>query len=1544
MSAAQSSSLAACTQVNTKVESETPHPKSKSKSKSASGCMSPQQPAAPKWRRVPEPKDRDTTTPAQLAEIAASAPSLAQRQEQAAQRDAEAAQRQLLLSGQPLATQGYGLTFDDGDGAADAASDAVPSVADMLSVFDKPAAFLTTPADANAPPRFDSSVDFSAEAVAQLTRRRATIVRRMVLLYSMHMYIVLQRAKGKVRARYVLAGEECPVVQGPALPAAIGFSSNRVAAVAGGETAGDREGRFEATDIDQRAHGHNDLGLKDFCMPCVSGRGALDLSRIPCAFGCEGCRETGFDMQTLAEVNEQVQRVHKAGNPDATAAEVKAAGAEGVQRTLELIALGEQAAAIGGRVSCNNWRCMVASGILLEEHRAKWVASKQYANFNNGNKRHHSKELFLRNIVLVREMHLAGELTEEQVATAMLDISQSTFWTESRQREFYGVAIVLAQRAQDMGYPLIGRDAKQAFIARMGEVPSNFINTVLRDHVLSDAFGHTMDFKPAGNSKMWTTVLTDLLKQTFPDALTTAHADMLHQTWRHYGSHVDQHGVPRHEVDLMDLESNVKSQLFDGAQGFHSVVAPYFKAAHQHKLKLLFDSAAAAVAEGGDVVAAIKANARCMGLVTAGQKAEFERMVSLHKNTRERTTALIPSAGDGVKFPYAPADNFLREPQNAVVWSKTVAALRCLNVDDPDVFASSFLVDYKWPRQGGSWGFTIKAAKRVSDPYRTKSETARRRADTFDRNACAGYGTSLGAARRARDATVLDFEMLRGSMSGIGLRVYDPTDDELSCSAAAYQEKHRLACANRMLSALRNLCEEIRSISVETLSGIELGLPTTSSRVTTVDGVGWNDLEGEYAIMQRAKELSDAHAYLNRFEEKWRHHRAALFPTEDEVEVLLAHAELMLEAQAWQGVPFQDPKLGLVRRYTADMQRYLASLVSAVRGVDAPMPETLAKDIVRTKPVWNRKKEGAPPPRDEAEAKHFATYDAVDQLALANVTSNYEQLVADGIIDGASFSLQDYLLCDAAHYWQMAKVQRNRVKRRWWEQTQTPGGVWHCANPACVAAHARWSPGLGDHTCRCATPKSFDAYLKAMRIPDAHLWPTIESERDRFARQYMIREQADVDRLKRIVCRTDDDTEKMSEVSYELEVLRAQGVCAVQQIEARARKDKEAAKLYTRMKELERKFATSKGRFSQELHAEALNKLLHVTPRTVSRFVKGIVDSQTEPLHKAFDAEVKRMTGNNAQTYCRQRTHLTGADGSLFGGRDERVATMNAEFNGLLGTKPAPSSAAPAADVSAEDETILNPLRQTSEMSDAEDDDDDDEQQTEEERLSKRLKRQGARLDDAAQERQAEAEYDDALEAEGMGIEQPQRDDAESAFARTKDAPLGEDEVLALLAEIPRVQLKRPTKDKDKDEEATSAAGTSKAPPKSKSSGRKGKGKPTRLHKRVAGQLKRGVGQMTTDEVELSSPKVVKRFNPHYAALEAARLKRARDARDAAQSTEADAPARNTKAKLAVAEPTPAPAPAPAPAPIHAPTDDEWSDGEASVWTDSEAEDDEWSD
>ena len=1371
---------------------------------------------------MPFAAPRDTTTLAQLAQVARSAPSFADRQEFVeTERELAAAEEEerRLKEGFPnVDPADHGYTLGDEEDAAlssldfQGRRDATDEEAGvLLGVFNKPFAFVIGHDPKTGTPILDSAVQFCAEASRLVGKRRAVDLHLHVFVCLMRLHVFLTRCRAKLRAKCQAEGRAPPsVMHGPAFPVTVAFTANRVAAREGGENDGDREGRLTATETDLLDRGggeaRRDLNLKDVANPTVDGRGALDLYNLKCAFQCEGCRGHGYDVQTLAELSEQVERSASASCGPALA---KRRGYRAVNEVVKLVQAGDQASAIGQRVVCRGWRCMVASGILREEDRAKWLAGKQYVNFSNGNKRHHSRDLFIANVSLLRQMWLDEELADkDDVASAVLDVSQTTFWAEARQREFFGVALVLAKRAQDIGYPLHGREAKQAYLTRMGQVPSNFINTVVLEHVLSDAYPEDMLARnpnaaaPRGGrvagrrsttGKPWSTVLTDMLKQNFPDANTTAHADMLHQNWLLAGKPVDEHGNPKHQVSLVHLMGGVRDGLFDGAVGYDSVVGPYLTQAHDQKTKLLFASAASNNdCDGGDVHAAIAANAKCCGFKTIGQKVAFERLVNMNPNRRERTTALVPSAGRTLRSPHAPADNALRAANNCDVWLKTVAALRCLNVEAPSVFAASFLAVHSGLRNAG--GHTILPAARVFDARDTKSLPAIQRSEVFARNAAAGFGTPLGSARPRRIEAMLGLDPTRGRVSGVGLCVDDPTRNAAerlrllgatSAPAAAFVEERRRACEAQLRNDLHRLRLEIRSVETPTEARIcdrlvryvEVGLPTTGSYACNAKGLGWDELDPPAAHAARSRELSEAHHQLNAFAAAGGALRALDTP---QVRELVRCCELVLEARAWIGLPFNEPALGLTRRYTANMQRFMAGVVSAHKRADAPLPDTISKDVVRVTPL----------------ATHW-----VDAQALANVKANYQQLVDDQVLDPERFTFEAYTRCDAAQFWKMAEIKKTYKRKVWWALTQQPGNRWRCETPICLQRHSVWSTRLGDHTCKCtgtddeATANcSFATYLSLHRIDGKQLWPTIALERDRFCRQLVIRSQANVDRLARIARRTADDRVKL----------------------AKARAELEAPTLTDRQRDdLLKKISTSKGKCSQEKHARAVVEHEHELPLVISRFCRGIDDEETRPLADAFDLEIERMTGTAAQRGARQLAFSTGNDKSVYyGGSSRLAAEARAEIAGMLGGRGRGRG---------DNTTAASQLVGDDDDSDDSDDSDDDD--------SARDQRRGARLQKQSLRRRAEVDTDERL-SRGMADsddDEPHRR-RESTFVLAADEPLDAVARQALLDATPRAPL---AKSKAAVEEESSAAGPNN-------------NKRARISARVKGQLRRRLVVRTT--------------------------------------------------------------------------------------------------
>jgi hypothetical protein len=205
--------------------------------------------------------------------------------------------------------------------------------------------------------------------------------------------------------------------------------------------------------------------------------------------------------------------------------------------------------------------------------------------------------------------------------------------------------------------------------------------------------------------------------------------------------------------------------------------------------------------------------------------------------------------------------------------------------------------------------------------------------------------------------------------------------------------------------------------------------------------------------------------------------------------------------------------------------------------------------------------------------------------------------------------------------------------------------------------------------------------------------------------------------------------------------------------------------------------------------------------------------------------------------------HVTGADQSIYGGPDEKVAAMNAkEASALFGEPSARPAPVP----------VPVPAGESS-------DSDDSEVEDEGEKLTLSLRRQGARIDAAAQQQLAENEQDEALAApvpvpvptvgssDSNDSEVEEVQGADSAYLLTDDAPLGAKRVAALLAETPRTNLR--SDDKKQVRKAPSLADHSGG---EKSKAKKPKATP--LRKCVKQQLKRNLGQRAVEAVEAASP------------------------------------------------------------------------------------------
>ena len=129
---------------------------------------------------------------------------------------------------------------------------------------------------------------------------------------------------------------------------------------------------------------------------------------------------------------------------------------------------------------------MLAAGVMSAEDRKEWLESEQDAN-QNGNKRYGSGDLLRDNCIVLRNLWEDKDLNDREVAALVMDMSLWTFWTEYRQREYIGTAVTIVRHGFETGF-YIAPGKRQDFLNRMAEMPMNFLNDLVLEHILSTKF------------------------------------------------------------------------------------------------------------------------------------------------------------------------------------------------------------------------------------------------------------------------------------------------------------------------------------------------------------------------------------------------------------------------------------------------------------------------------------------------------------------------------------------------------------------------------------------------------------------------------------------------------------------------------------------------------------------------------------------------------------------------------------------------------------------------------------------------------------------------------------------------------------------------------------------------------------------------------------------------------------------------------------------------------------------------------------------------
>lgn len=670
-------------------------------------------------------------------------------------------------------------------------------------------------------------------------------------------------------------------------------------------------GEGERTVSDKDLIDHNMYGDKvcgrSWTFPTVTGRGGLDFNKFGCQFGCKDCLSKdgeatltsgGYDVQTAEELymatKRQKQEAHQndpgGGWSDADCHQAAAKVVRDLANTMLGNGIGNSPSsgtrrAFALRVTCKNDLCMIAAGVMGEQERSKYIKSQQDANQQNGNKRYGSATLFVDNLTLLRMLYDEGVLSTEQVRVLVMDLSLWTFWAEYRQREYIGTAIGVVMRHIDIGFPM-PEGCKQEFLNRMAQVPMNYINTVLFEHIIAPGYPSDLNKGRYGGpredgTRSWIADMEALLKHRYPDPNTTLQLYLNYKNWECMGkpTHAET-GMPVHQI----WDDRANREIYNGAEALAKRLRPYLDDFHNFKVKLWYAASPAAL--GGEqhttdyrTKALVGAVAQACGLKSAGMRAEFERMLSesTHNTGRkQKCDALVHRVSSEPDIRYAPACNTLFYPCNSEVKHRYVYAARCWGIDGLEhqgfsekCIPALFLVPIRIGNNNQK-GWKVVAPGWVAD----ESIPATRRAALRKhktRTDPAIYNVPLGNSRAQLQQAHQENVQVRGQITHLGMGHANPTEDQLNAGAKIFVVSAEQQAAAKLHTAAKAICRFLQGVVlVAPLGGGAVarrcGLPTLLTFHRNAKGESWSDVKERLpeTLQMLVRVLCAAHTRWNK--------------------------------------------------------------------------------------------------------------------------------------------------------------------------------------------------------------------------------------------------------------------------------------------------------------------------------------------------------------------------------------------------------------------------------------------------------------------------------------------------------------------------------------------------------------------------------------------------------------------------------------------------------------------------------------------------------
>lgn len=383
--------------------------------------------------------------------------------------------------------------------------------------------------------------------------------------------------------------------------------------------------------------------------PAIPGQSGFNLARFKCLFGGSTCTGTACEVQTLSQLHcVECIRLGDSGKADELVAQL-ATRLEDATNSADASRAMERD--LQARVCCSSPDCKLAAGILgLEARVLNNKSEKQDANQQAGNRRYGSDDLFKREMALARRLKKNGSIKEAVAMRMVHDTAQWSYWVESRTRETITMCDVMT-RLELWSWDTT---TTQEFLDRFAGLIMNYTIKVVGNHVTDarhEGFG-------VHQKRGWDKMLDALLKQLYPDPVTSIHAWVKIKNWDVQGRLHD--AKDKLLTDRVSSHSTLRP-LLSGAQEFHNAVAAAMTHRMDEKRQLRFAACEGGLADGSQTESHQQALSHIIkgtsetAAITRITIAKFMQQYGAFDQEQKTKDTLIHKSGDDATKCFAPS-------------------------------------------------------------------------------------------------------------------------------------------------------------------------------------------------------------------------------------------------------------------------------------------------------------------------------------------------------------------------------------------------------------------------------------------------------------------------------------------------------------------------------------------------------------------------------------------------------------------------------------------------------------------------------------------------------------------------------------------------------------------------------------------------------------------------------------------------------------------------------------------------------------------------